>query len=85
MIAHVAPPPLDLKADLIARADAYCEATGRSKARLATIVANDGKFFDRIASGGGMTTRMYERFLAYFATNPAPEKSNQTQAAGAHP
>lgn len=61
---------MDLKADLLSRADAYCEAAGISKARLATIVANDGKFFTRIENGGGFTTRMYERFLAHFAANP---------------
>lgn len=85
MDAQTPEPPLDLTADLIARADAYCEATGKSKARLATIVANDGKFFDRIASGGGMTTRMYERFIAYFAANPAPKGGIPRAAAGAHP
>jgi hypothetical protein len=46
-----------------------------SKARLATIVANDGKFFSRLEAGGGFTTRMYERFLAYFAANPVIERA----------
>lgn len=67
---------MDLKADLLSRADAYCQASGMSKARLATIVANDGKFFSRIENGGGFTTRMYERFLAYFA-----QQTPQTGAA----
>lgn len=75
---------MDLKADLLARADAFCATTGMSKARLATIVANDGKFFARIEGGGGFTTRMYERFIAHFAANPpvpTPEQSNPSEAA----
>ena len=62
-------PHSKLVADLLRRAQAYCERTGMSKARLATIVAKDGKFFDRIEDGenpGDCTTRMYERFIEYF-------------------
>lgn len=77
------PADMDLKTDLLARAEAYCAATGISKARLATKVANDGKFFTRIENGGGFTTRMYERFVAFFAANPppAPSASPNTGAA----
>lgn len=58
-----------LKAKLIADAEAHCARVGISKARLATIVAKDGKFFTRIEAGGGCTTDMYERFQAYFAAH----------------
>ena len=69
---------MDLKSELLIQADAYCEEAGISLARLATIVANDGKFFVRLQSGGGLTVRMYERFMAYFREHPAAER-------GAHP
>jgi len=71
---------MDLKSALIAAADRYCETAEISKARLATLVANDGKFFQRIESGGGLTLKMYERFMAYFRTHP-PEKHGSHRSA----
>lgn len=56
----------DLTAHLLRRADEYCRRTGLSKARLATIVINDGKFFDRIEGGGGLTVKTFEKFMALF-------------------
>ena len=55
------------KATLIDTAERHCRFTGISKARLASIVVNDGKFFDRIERGGGFTAETYERFMAHFA------------------
>jgi len=72
---------MDLKAELLAQADAYCEAAGISRARLATLVANDGKFFVRIHSGGGLTVKMYERFMDYFREHPATQRGRVTKAA----
>lgn len=57
---------MTLKEQLLEAAETYCRRTGKSKARLATIVANDGKFFDRLEAGGDCTTGMYERFMAFF-------------------
>ncbi|NFV80024.1 hypothetical protein [Magnetospirillum aberrantis] len=62
---------MDLRSHLLAEADRYCAATGMSKARLATIVAKDGKFFARIEAGGDCTTGMYERFMTHFAERAA--------------
>lgn len=58
---------MDLKSDLLAIADRYCDATGMSKARLATILANDGKFFDRIEAGGGFTVRRFEDSMRWLS------------------
>ena len=58
---------MTLRDQLLAAAEAHCRAHRISKARLATIVANDGKFFARLARGGDFTARTYERFMAYFA------------------
>jgi hypothetical protein len=57
---------MNLKDQLLAAAQDYCTARRISKARLATVVVNDGKFFDRIENGGGFTIRTYEKFMAYF-------------------
>ncbi len=44
----------------------WCETNARSQSRLATIVANDGKLFDRIAAGGSCTMATFDRFLTFF-------------------
>ncbi len=58
---------MTLKATLIDAAERHCRLAGISKARLASIVVNDGKFFDRIERGGSFTAKTYERFMAHFA------------------
>ena len=65
---------MDLKAELLRHADKYCADAGISKPRLATLVANDGKFFDRVEGGGGLTVKMYERFMVFFHQHPASER-----------
>lgn len=58
---------MTLKTTLIDAAERHCRFAGISKARLASIVVNDGKFFDRIERGGSFTARTYERFMTHFA------------------
>ena len=70
---------MDLTATLLSAAKAYCRETGMSAARLATIVANDGKFFDRIESGGTLTVKTYEKFMAYFAEHAAANKPKRSR------
>jgi hypothetical protein len=70
----------DLTNHLLTSADDFCRRTGMSKARLATIVINDGKFFDRIVSGGGLTVKTYEKFMAHFAAE-AKKSSGAGRAA----
>lgn len=60
---------MTLRERLLKEAEAFCAAKGMSKARLSTIVVNDGKFFDRIEAGGDCTTGTLERFQAHFANN----------------
>ena len=62
---------MTLKATLIEAAERHCRVAGISKARLASIVVNDGKFFDRIERGGSFTANTYERFMAHFARTDA--------------
>jgi hypothetical protein len=58
---------MDLKATLLTVATGYCSATGMSKARLATLIANDGKFFARIEGGGGFTIQTFERAMQWIS------------------
>lgn len=46
----------------------WAEACNRSTARLATIVANDGKLFERLEAGKTCTVDTLERFLAFLGT-----------------
>lgn len=66
---------MSLQDQLIADAEAYCAQAGISKARLATIVAKDGKFFVRLGRGGSCTLAMYERFQAFFSENGMTKSS----------
>lgn len=66
---------MTLKDQLLDDATRFCQKKGISKARLANIVVNDGKFFERIEAGGQFTTRTYERFQAHFRSESAAESS----------
>lgn len=57
---------MTLRDKLIRDADAFADANGISKARLATIVVNNGKFFKSLADGGDCTTGVFERFQTVF-------------------
>lgn len=44
----------------------WSKTNDRSLARLATIVANEGGLFNRLARGGRLTTKTFEDFLRFF-------------------
>lgn len=77
---------MTLKQQLLAAATTYSTATGRSLARLSTVVVNDGNFFVRLQkSNGDCTTATYEKFMAWLRANwPAgvamPEAVHRAQA-----
>ncbi len=54
---------------LLALLDLYCAATGRSEARVATLIQNAGHFFSAVRAGSGFTVRTYERALRWFSDN----------------
>lgn len=60
---------MDHRATLLALADAYSTATGKSAARIATLCARDGKFFKRIAAGRSCTFPVFDRTVQWFADN----------------
>ena len=65
---------MSLKSELIEITTRFCARTGMSKARLATIVVNDGKFFDRFEKpDGGCTIATFEKFKAYCEQNMPTE------------
>ena len=57
---------MDLLIEMRSLSDRWCQANDRSLPRLATIVVNDGKLFDRLATGAGCTIATYQRFLRFF-------------------
>lgn len=58
---------------LLVLADAYGAATGRSRARVSTLVFNDGKGLDRIAGGADIGVRRCGTAISWFAANWPPE------------
>lgn len=72
---------MDLSANMLALADRYCAEKKISRSRLATIVVNDGKFFDRIDKGGSLTVRTYERFIEFFKAAGFVDANTQDEPA----
>jgi len=60
---------MSLTSDLMTVATRYCDATERSRARIATIIFNDGKKFDLIEGGADLGTRVYEKAMLWFSAN----------------
>jgi hypothetical protein len=46
---------------LLKLADLYCQVSGRSHARVSTIILNSSRFFGRLRNGGDCTTRNYKK------------------------
>ncbi|WP_139197987.1 hypothetical protein [Sphingomonas gellani] len=53
---------------LLALAETWAAANNRSTATLASRVARDGKFLERLSAGGQCTADKAERFFAFFRT-----------------
>lgn len=52
---------------LVHLATIWADANSRSRSRLATLVVNDGKFFDKVEmQGAGCTVATFEKFLLFF-------------------
>ncbi len=58
-----------LLANLVTLFDVYCAATGKSRARVSTLVFNQGSKFDLICSGADVYTRRYEAAVTWFSEN----------------
>ncbi|MDX2074683.1 MAG: hypothetical protein SFX19_10040 [Alphaproteobacteria bacterium] len=66
---------MNYRENLLIAAKNYCAATGKSLATVSTFVMNDGKFFDRIESGGGCTMDTYQKVMDWLETH-TPIQSN---------
>ncbi len=60
---------MTFREQLLHVADLYCHAVGRSRSRVSTIVLGRGSKLDDLASGGDVTTRIYEQALLWFSDN----------------
>lgn len=60
---------MDYRAQLSALVERYTEATGRSAARVGTIILNQSSFFLRIGDGGSCSVDTYLKVKRWFADN----------------
>lgn len=58
---------MDTVPDIIRLMDAYCGATGRSRARVSTLIWDHGARAARIAAGAGYTVRTRDRGVRWFS------------------
>ena len=65
-----------LTEELLTLASQYSKLTGYARATVATMVMNDGKFFDRIERGGGYTVNTYVKVKDWFSQNMPHRKNN---------
>lgn len=52
---------------LVIVADIWCAATGKSRARLSTLIFSSGRRLDAIAEGSDLATRSFERALVWLS------------------
>jgi hypothetical protein len=60
---------MTLRDQLISVSDAFCAASGMSRARLSTLMMKGGARLDAIAEGGDLTTRSFEAAMAWLSAN----------------
>lgn len=64
---------MDTKSELLDAIDKWLRRAPIGEVTFSRRVMNDGKFIDRIRSGGRLTTDSYDRIMEYLKTNE-PEK-----------
>ena len=60
---------LPLTEQLSIVAQAYTKATGKSLARISTLIFNGGGRLDTIIGGGDLNTRSFEKAMGWFSDN----------------
>ncbi|HEX2114218.1 MAG TPA: hypothetical protein VHM01_07415 [Alphaproteobacteria bacterium] len=58
---------MDYRDEMLTLARLYCQRTGLSLARIATLVRNQGAFFKHIEDGKGCTVDTYNKVMRWFA------------------
>jgi len=69
---------MDSRLTLLTVARLYCDATGRSLARVATLIHNQGALFKKLEAGDTCTIETYDKAMRWFsdhwpATAPWPD------------
>ena len=54
-----------LCSNLLAAIDQFCLESGKTHTYVCFSAVNDGKFYNRLKTGGDCTTAVYERFIAW--------------------
>lgn len=62
----------DLKADLLAKAKIYSEASGQALSTVGKTILNDPAFFRRLEIGAGFTVSTYEKVRCWLENNSPP-------------
>lgn len=60
---------MDYRKQILRLADIYANRTGRSTARIATLIHNQGQFFERLEEGKGCTVDTFLKALCWFEAN----------------
>lgn len=60
---------MTLKEQLLTVARAYCAASGRSLARVSTLIFNGGSKFRQLEEGADLSTGNFEAAMVWFSTN----------------
>lgn len=58
---------MTLEQALIVCSDAYCQAKGIARSTLSTQMLNESRTLDRVASGGSLTVRNWQRCMAWLS------------------
>lgn len=58
---------MDLAQTLLRCSDVYCEAKNLARPTVSAQILRDSRAFDRVASGGSITIRNFERALQWFS------------------
>ena len=71
--------------EMLAACDRYCALTGKARATVSMAILNDGKFFDRIASGKDCQIGTHRRVMAWFQENLPKAEAEAASRAAAPP
>lgn len=60
---------MNLASSLLRVSDAYCEAKDLARPTVSALILKDSRAFDRVADGGSITIRNYERAMQWFSNH----------------
>ena len=63
---------MDSRLNLLTVARTYCDATGRSLARVATLIHDQGALFKKLEAGGTCTIETYDKAMCWFSDHWPP-------------